>query len=269
MSNWDQNCEQELQGILESILNPVALGRDIRNPNFAAPDVDQVPLDVSLEIAYGDEWREHRLFIKPDSLRGTERGNLAISTMSVTLFDHADISILPYNPVCVRGQKVRLRNANHTDWYFKGFVQDQPRRMPFTLAESTNRDLANYTVNFVDELSLFRRIPIREIITGPTTEGAMLADLAGRYVPELDISGINTALGQPIDRRTIPGLHLFELFQEANRRNPDMVFYLDISQTPSRVVWDRRTSPAVLIPIRFTDDNLYSQDAQEIGRAHV
>lgn len=260
--NWYTNCEAELQNALNSALNPIALGVDIRNPNKAAPDVQQVPLAIQLGIAYNGVWEEHREYVETtqqgSSIRWRDPANFQIGTLSFTLMDYADVSILPYNPCVVPGQKVRLRNANGTDTYFKGEVESQPKRMAFSQAQSSNRDLARFQVNCVSEMVLFRRVPIREVIIGPTTEGAMIADLCSRYVPELDLSGINLDFGQPVERATIDGQYLFQVIQNVLKNNPDGAFFLDINQDPSRIYLDTRDALAIKLPLTLTDANLYS-----------
>lgn len=258
MSDWNESCEAELTGVLYSLLNPLALGRNIANPNARDPHVEIVPTQVSLEIFSGTEWVEHKNFVVPGSIRGKERAGYELSFLNFGLWDVYDISALPFSPPVTRGQRVRLRNETKNAWYFKGSVQDPPVRVPFSQAVTTPRDLAQYNVTCVNEMGLFSRVPVKVVLEGPMTECEMLANLCGRYVPELDASGINLELGAIVDRRAIDGPPLYQIFKEVERLNPELTFFLDISQEPTKIYFDRRASLAALLPTAITDTNLYN-----------
>lgn len=252
--NWADDCSAELAGLI-SQMNPLA-GADILNPFRGDPDIDQVPLQLHIELLHQGQWYEQRLHVKPDSIRGKERAGLEVSTFQFTLQDIYSPSRITFRPGAVQGMKVRAHNGNNTEILFKGEVSEPPKPTAFFVKDDGS-DKRYLTVSCTNELTLFRRIPIFEIGTW-ATEGAMLADLCSRHVPELDASGINPAVGRPIDQKTIEGEYLFELFNAALKNDPDLAFFLDISQEPSRIVFDHRSASEVLLPIELNDTNIYN-----------
>lgn len=255
MSNWTDDCRAEVEAAIASILNPVTAGADPLNPYRGDPDIEQVPLQLSIELLYNNAWYEQRLHVVPGSVRGKELANFEISTAQFELWDIYYPSRLTFTPGAYQGQKVRIRNASGTRYLFKGEV-DNVRPTAIHVKEN-GADKRKLRVSCLGEMNLFRNIPIQEIST-QATEGAMLADLCSRCVPELDASGINLAVGQPITSKTIDNLYLFELFKQVLAGNPDLAFFLDISQTPSKIYFDKRSSVELLLPVELTDDNIYN-----------
>lgn len=252
MGGWHDDCSIELIAALES---PLAVGQDIKNPNQADIAYPIVPVQLIIELFNDGEWVQHQQYYAPQyPMRGTDRAGLEISDMNFTLFDTTDTSILPFINGAVKGQRVRVKNANGTEVYFKGVVENVKNKAVSQRENGT--DKRYITFNCIDEFYLFKRRPIREIIEN-TTECGMLADLTSRFAPELDISGINVDLGQPILKKTIQGEYLDELYREVLQNNPDLAFMLDITHDVSCVCMDAKDAAALQVPIELTDTNIY------------
>lgn len=261
--DWSDECAAEIASALLALTNPTG-GTDPLNPFRRDPSIDQIPLQLSLELFHQGTWYEQRLYLDSTSPpRGRERSGFEQSTMDYLTQDIEQPSCITFKYGAVKGQKVRLRIGN--DWRFKGQV-DQVRPVYF----HQNSDLTTrkrFQVSCVNEIALFHRVPIFEIIRN-TTEGGMLADLCSRYVPELDAGGINLTLGDTITERIIGGQYLDEIFDEVLKNNPTAAFFLDISQDPTRICLDSRTSSAFLVPHEITDTNLYGNGRDYPGFCH-
>ena len=59
--DWASNCEPDLAAALASILNPLTAGTLQLNPDRGDPEIEQVPLQLSVEIYHAGEWYEQRL----------------------------------------------------------------------------------------------------------------------------------------------------------------------------------------------------------------
>lgn len=250
---WHDDCDLELVSALD---NPLVFGESIENPNKGDVDVSTVPVQLVIEIFNGAEGVEHQQYYASEfPMRGNDRAGLEISDLSFTLFDMSDLSILPFKNGGFKGQRVRVRNANLTEVYFKGVIEDMKNRAVSQNPNGSDKRYINYQC--IDEFYLFKRRPIYRIIEN-TTECGMLADLASEFVPELDISGINVDLGQPIDKKTIQGKYLDQIFLQVLNNNPDLTFTLDIVPEISCICVDSRDSSSVQVPVNLTDTNIYT-----------
>lgn len=252
-TDWANECTDEITAALASFINPVTLGTDPRNPFRRDPETEQIPFQLSLVADYNGTWYEQRLYLDPKSPpKGKQRAGFEVSTLQYVVQDIEEPSCITFKSGAVKGQKVKLTIGSTT--HFKGVVSKVTRIAYHQYSDLSDR--CRYQVDCVDETELFHRVPIFEIITS-TTEFGMVADLCSRYAPELDISGINTALGDTITQRIIAGQYLDEIIQEVLSNNTDCTFWLDIGQDPSVIYMDKRSSPALLLPIEITDQNLY------------
>lgn len=254
--DWASNCEPDLAAALASILNPLTAGTLQLNPDRGDPEIEQVPLQLSVEIYHDGEWYEQRLYIQPRSVRGKEVAGFEFSKFQYVLQDFYHPCRTTFVEGAVSGQRIRVRNAGKNRWLFKGFVESV-KPVAFHV-KSNGADMRRLQVACINEIGLFRRGLIAEIVNGPTTEGAMLKDLTERYVPELDASGINPNVGQPIAKKTLDHPHLFQVYQEVLRGNPDLAFFLDISCEPSKIYLDKKSAGSILIPAELTDSNIYN-----------
>ena len=248
MQGWNDDCSMEL---LDAFANPLASGVDLLNPNRGDLPFPVVPVQLIIEHAYKGVWYpQQQYYASKFPMRGKDRANMEISTCSYTLIDTYDPSRLTFKGGGVKGQKTRVLNANRTQVFFKGAIEDIKPIPRHQREDGTDKRFL--TFNCIDEFYLFKRTPIFEIIDN-TTDCGMVADLCARFAPELDISGINVALGQEITKRTINGLYLDEVIKKALQANPDLAFFLDITQEPSRIVMDSRdavrTSITTVAPV--------------------
>lgn len=253
MNGWNDDCEMEL---LDTLANPLASGVDLLNPNRGDLPFSVVEVQLIIEQFYQGTWYpQQQYYASKFPMRGRDRAGMEISTLSYTLIDTYDPSRLTFKGGGAKGQRVRVRNANGTQVFFKGAIETI--RPTAVHQRDDGTDKRYLTFNCIDEFWLFKRTPIKEIIEN-TTDCGMVADLCSRYVPELDISGINVALGKEIVKRTIDGLYLDEIIKGVLQANPDLAFFLDITQEPSRIVLDARDAVEVVVPIELTDTNIYN-----------
>ena len=252
--DWSDECAAEIALAIAALSNPISSGADPRNPYARDPETEQLELQLELQQYWDGNWYEQRLHL--DRLTGLPRGKqrmgFEVSTMSYILQDIEDPTCIPFLGGGFKGQKVRLKLG--TQWLFKGELE-LPQRIPHHQYTALS-PRCRYQINCVNEINLFHRVPIFEIIRN-TTEGAMLADLCSRYAPELDATGINLLLGDDIEEHIIAGQYLDEVFQEVLKNNPNAAFFLDISQDQSRIYLDDRSSPDLLLPVTISDANLY------------
>jgi len=261
--DWSDDCAAEIAAALLQLQNPVG-AFDPLNPYRRDPSEPQLPLQLSLELYWQNTWYEQRLHIDPQGLpRGRERMGFEQSTMDYVAQDIEQPSCITFKYGAVKGQKVRLRIGN--DWRFKGQVDAVKPVYYHQNSDLTTRK--RYQVSCVNEIALFHRVPIFEIIRN-AKEGGMLSDLCSRYAPELDASGINVELGDEIEERIIAGQYLDEIFDEVLKNNPNSGFYLDITQDPTKICLDLKTSQALLVPITITDANLYGNGRDLPGFCH-
>lgn len=185
------------------------------NNTYQAPTRNPPQLQILAEA--NSQWLHHEIHYVPGSLRIIDKARFEATTCQLTLEDAArGGSNLPILGGPRPRQRLMILNTNATTLFFKGYVVS-PRPRPFLQRE----DFTEYRylgLSCNDETELFKRIPIKEVIED-TTEFGMVADLIGRYCPELDISGIDTSLGAYIEKKTIdnpnPGQRLTETSEDA------------------------------------------------------
>ena len=228
--------------------------QNIVNLNYQAPRRSVAQLKILIYDAEGP-W-DYAPHLISKTLKIVDRTRFEKSTLSFLIEDASrDRSNLPHTGGPRARMRIMVTNANETAVFFKGYLKP-PKPMPLRQRE----DFTEYRylqLSAEDETYLFRRVQIKEIITN-TVEGAMFADLIGRYAPELDISGIDLTLGIEIEIKAINRKYLFEVIQDYLDSDPEATFFLERRPWPQKTIvhLKKKSDVESLLSIEVTDQNV-------------